>query len=79
MYLIAIGSAPRLQLSGGTNALNGRVDILYDDNTYTVCGDIYWSDADADTVCRTLGHTGGRKVTVSIIGCCNFNLNSMRG
>ena len=63
-----------MQLSGGTNALNGRVDILYDDNTYTVCGDIYWSDADADTVCRTLGHTGGRKVTVSIIGWYKSNL-----
>ncbi|XP_071510208.1 scavenger receptor cysteine-rich domain-containing protein DMBT1-like [Diadema antillarum] len=49
-----------IQLAGGTNAREGRVEIFYDGAWGTVCDDS-WDIEDAHVVCRMLGYPRARR------------------
>ena len=47
-----------IRLVGGTNRLQGRVEILYQGTWGTICDD-GWDDIDTTIVCRELGFSNG--------------------
>ena len=47
-----------IRLAGGSNDLQGRVEIMYQGIWGTICDD-GWDDNDANVVCRELGYSHG--------------------
>ena len=59
-------AAPVVRLAGGSDRSHGRVEIVMDGATYTVCDD-NWSNRDADVVCRSFGYGGGQAIKVQLV------------
>ena len=69
-----------MRLIGGSNPLEGRVEVCYYNQWGTVC-DGMWGTEEAMVVCRQLGYTGTRKCTTSIhdmYSICAANLAGYR-
>ena len=59
-----------VRLAGGSNALEGRVEICFNNAWGTVCGDTF-SNYDAHVVCTSIGHPfNGRLTSKSHVPWC---------
>ena len=56
-FAFIVADAP-IRLTGGTNELEGRVEIMFEGIWGTIC-DSGWDDIDATIVCRELGYVNG--------------------
>ena len=59
-YFLTVCTTGGIRLVGGTNALEGRVEVCNNNQWGTVCDD-FWGTTDASVACRQLGFspTGG--------------------
>ena len=53
-----------IQLTGGPNKLEGRVELCVNGNWGQVCVMPGWTNHDAQVVCRQLGHTVGCELLI---------------
>ena len=54
IFILAGCSRGAIRLQGGTNSMNGRVEVCNNNIWGTVCDDL-WGAADAQIACRQLG------------------------
>ena len=50
-----------LRLVGGSNPLEGRVEVCFFNQWGTIC-DTQWGTEEAEVACRQLGYTGTREI-----------------
>ncbi|KAJ8046184.1 Deleted in malignant brain tumors 1 protein [Holothuria leucospilota] len=69
-----------IRLTDGANGTFSRVDILYDDQWGTVCGDEEWDLVDARVVCHQLGFHNATKSykNASIQGSQFYSMNNVQ-
>ena len=52
-----------IRLAGGSNRLQGRVEVCHDEVWGTVCN-TRWGTAEASVACRQLGHSDSGQYTI---------------
>ena len=72
MSAVAVCNNTEIRLAEGKNNFEGRVEVCFQGQWGTVCGDYSWDARDAVVACRQLGHTSECKP-------CNLNLFSKVG
>ena len=70
MSAVAVCNNTEIRLAEGKNNFEGRVEVCFQGQWGTVCGDYSWDARDAVVACRQLGLTSECKPTCLISNMC---------